>query len=186
MGTMGRRGRSACHVAIVSILGALTAMSVPSVPASAAGEVIYDDVGYDGSDPALSGVFDIRSTTRRLERGEEARYLVVTVAAAGEFSLDHTIRIDARLDARGDPGVDGVVRMWMEDMSGSGCQLTTVGGRVLQKGRLRHPTATTLSCRVKVGALRPTKVIRWAVATSQAGGPWRDAYDTAPDAGMFG
>lgn len=145
-----------------------------SLPAAA-----YVNVGYDPDD---ADIYDIRSTVRRVERGEHGRFLSLKVRTYdGSFAVDSYLHIDTRLDARGGRAADAVLSMWILDMSGSGCQLETRSGRVLKKGSFRS-NSHMVACRVPLHPLHPTKEIRWKVTTGSA-----PAYiDVAPDVGMYG
>ena len=67
---------------------------------------------------------------------------------------------------------DAIMHVWSEDMSGSGCDLTTLSGRVLKHGRLRTG-AQYASCRVPVHPLQIRKRIRWKVGMSEDVAPRR-------------
>jgi hypothetical protein len=157
--------------------GALTLAGLVSVflLASSLPAAAYMNVGYDPQD---SDSEDISSTALSVQRGEHARRLRVIVHTYDEaFWPDSYFSIDARLDARGGRAADATLHMWIMDMSGSGCELTTRSGRVLERGRFRSPDATTVVCRVRVHPLHPTKAIRWKVTIID---------DVAPDVGMYG
>src|SRR5262245_40595228 len=101
--------------------------------------VAYVDSGTDpeGDSTSETGAFDISSSTRSVVRGSHRRNLKITTRTYGpDFSIQSFIHIDARLDARGGRQADAVLHIWIEDMSGSGCQLQTRSGRLLGEGRL--------------------------------------------------
>lgn len=165
---------------IVLFAGLLaTILVVGSLPAAA-----YVDVGHDPDDSGSS--YDIRSTVRGVQRGEHARRLRLVVDTYDEvFWPGSYVMIDVRLDARGGRAADATLHMWMMDMSGSGCELTKRSGPLLGRGRFRVLDATTVVCRVRVHPLHPTKTIRWKVVTRNPD-TTRNAYDVAPNHGMYG
>jgi hypothetical protein len=76
-------------------------------------------------------------------------------------------------------------------MSGSGCQLESLSGRVLTRGRFRYVGEALegdrfdgVSCRIPVHSLHPTKAIRWNVRIIYGNG--KPVFDITPDAGMHG
>ena len=164
-------------IVLVSLVGVILATSPPAIA--------YVDVGYDARDGG-QGVYDIRSTSRIVEFGEQRRYLKVIVKIYdADFDTGSYISIDARLDANRGRPADAVVHMYIADMSGSGCDLRTAYGRRLERGKFRiNRNHKAVSCRVPTYRLRPTKTIRWKVTVSYLGGS--PVYDVAPDVGMYG
>ena len=164
--------RSALVLAGLSVI-----LLVGAMPAAA-----YVNVGYDPED---ADSYDIRSTARSVQRGEHGRRLRLVVQTHDQaFEPGSWVRIDARLDATGGRAADATLNMWIIDMSGSGCELTTRSGRLLARGHFRSPGSTTVVCRVRVHPLHPTKAIRWKVTTAYGDG--EPVYDVAPNRGMYG
>lgn len=163
---------------VLSLAGLVVLLLIAGSLSAAA----YVDVGYDADD---ADSYDIRSTARSVQRGEYSRRLRVAVHTYDEaFWPGSWVTIDAALDARGGPAADATLHMWIADMSGSGCELTTRSGRLLARGRLRSLDATTIVCRARVHPLHPTKAIRWKVTIANADG--EPVYDVAPNRGMYG
>jgi hypothetical protein len=166
-------------VALILVIG--------SLPAAA-----YVDVGYDPQGDSDGGAYDIRSTVRSVVQevhGRSLRVAIRTYEAA--FAVGSWVYVDVRLDARDGRAADAIMHMWIADMSGSGCRLETRSGRVLKKGTFRivdynfeeDEGSDTVSCRVPVRPLHPTKTIRWKVSTIYANG--EPVFDTAPNVGMY-
>ena len=166
-------------VALVLVMG--------SLPAAA-----YVDVGYDPQGDNSGGMFDIRSTVRSVVQKAHGRYLRVAVRTyEADFRVDSWVYVDVRLDARGGRAADALLHMWILDMSGSGCRLETRSGRVLKNGAFHivdynfeeDQGSDTVSCRVLVRPLHPTKTIRWKVSTISGNG--EPVFDVAPNVGMY-
>lgn len=160
----------------------------------------YEDVGYDAegdstADPDLygAGMYDIRSSERRVVRGPNHRNLTVATRVSDrDFWGGSYVSVDAMLDARGGRQADAVLHIWMMDMSGNGCELQTRGGRLIRNGSLRFvgepsgddpPHYVGVSCRVPVHRLHPTKEIRWKVSIIYGNG--EPVFDVAPNEGMY-
>lgn len=173
------------------ILGTVAALCLVVVPTPAAA---YVDVGYDaeGDSTEEGGAYDIRSSVRSVVRGPNHRNLrVATRTNDADFWPGSYVYIDAKLDARGGRAADAVLHAWILDMSGSGCQLESLSGRVLSRGRFRYVGEASegdpfdgVSCRVPVHSLHPTKAIRWNVRIIYGNG--EPVFDMAPNAGMYG
>lgn len=171
------------------MLGSVMALCLVMAPTSAAA---YVDVGYDAEGDSMEegGAYDIRSSVRSVVRGAHHRNLrVATRTRDADFWPGSYVYIGARLDARGGPAADAVLLAWILDMSGSGCQLESLSGRVLARGTFHYVGSEEgdsfdgISCSVPVHALHPTRTIRWKVSIIYGNG--EPVFDEAPDAGMY-
>ena len=168
-----------CRTAVLSAgLGVFLVLAT-SLPAAA-----YVDVGYDPDDQP-DGTYDIRSTSRRVEPAKHGRYLKVVVRIDDEDARSISSTTPGASTSESMPEVDeprdAILHLWSEDLSGSGCDVTTRSGRLLRHGSL-GTGATFARCRVPVHPLHPSKRIRWRVAMSDSGG---SVVDLAPDVGMY-
>lgn len=96
--------------------------------------------------------------------------------------------------ARGGRQAGAVLRIWIRDLKGNGCELLTRSGRLLRRGAFRFvgeregsddgsPEHYGVSCRVPVYPLQATKTIRWKASTIFGDG--EPVFDAAPNEGMF-
>ena len=175
------------------LAGITVSLVVSSTPVAA-----YVDVGHDPNGDSTSdtdvyvAAYDIRSSVRSVVHGQHGRYVrIATRTYDADFWVGSWIYVTARLDARGGRAADVILRVWILDMSGSGCQLETRSGRVLKTGVFRLVGESSedgrflgVTCRVPLHALRRTKAIRWKVLTVYGNG--EPGFDVAPNVGMYG
>ena len=174
------------------ILGSIVAVVlVGASPASA-----YVDSGTDPEgDSTHEDSYDIDSTTRSVVQGARHRNLRITTRTYGsDFQLDSWAYIAAKVDSRGGRQADAVLRIWVLDLEGNGCELVTRSGRLLSRGILQFvseregsddgtPEHFGVSCRVPMHPLPATKTIRWKVSTISGNG--EPVFDVAPNEGMY-
>jgi hypothetical protein len=174
------------HLVLGSAIG-ITLIAV-STPAAA-----YSDAGFDpeGDSAKYDGVdYDISFTRRSVVQGEGRTLKITTKTHDSVFWPGSWVYVDAKLDARGGRQADAVLSIWILEMSGSGCELQTLGGGLIRRGTFRFvgdPTEDDtyfgVTCRVPVHRLHPTKAIRWKVRTIYGNG--EPVVDAAPNEGMY-
>jgi hypothetical protein len=154
-----------------------------------AGPVLaYRDVGLDPED-AGGGFLDIRRSVRATGTDDAGRrWLRVGFRSNGEYAFIWRVRV--YLDSRDGPRFDYIMGLWEFDQSGGrGCAVHPRAGRPGKRveGTFRVNESDPekgVRCRVRLGAVHPTKRIRWRLVSIDPGPP-PDVVDRAPNGGAF-
>jgi hypothetical protein len=161
----------------------ITMLSVALV-VQAGAAFAYIDTGSDPED-AGGGFLDFRSSVRRVRTDDAGRrWLRVKFTSYGRWEF--TWRVRVLLDSRGGPRYDYQMTMWDFDQSGRRCDVRPRSGRPgeLVSGMfVRRESDSWAPCRVRLGAVHPTKRVRWRLASSEENK--RRIVDHAPGGYQF-
>lgn len=161
-----------------SVLVGLIFVLAASLPGWAAAD--YRDTFRDPDDRPPAGTDpDLRSTSRRVVTVEGRRVLIVSVRAYEEFDI--AWNITTRLDSKDGPRRDFVMYIYDADQSGRGCRFYPGGHpRDFIRGRFTQ-VADRVACRVRLGLVHATKMIRWKLSSISQ---WKGGGDDhAPNGG---
>jgi len=171
--------------ATFATIGALLVVGSLAGPASGYGAAPASRSLASGWDPDdYPYVADIQATSISIHKTGDHRSFTFKVTTYEDLDIDHVWHINTVFDTRGDTSPDYQMKMWSEDMSGSGCTVWH-SGHVSQRfaGRLSAPGGTWARCSVPVRSIRRTKSPRWWVR-----GGYGDPVDVdrAPNSGWYG
>ena len=141
----------------------------------------YSDKGTDPED-AGGGFLDFRSSVRRVRTDEQGRrWLRIKFISYGPYRYVWRVRVF--LDSRGGPRYDYKMNMWDFDQSGRGCDVRPRAGRPgkLVSGMYWTDFKYWATCRVRLGAVHPTKRIRWRLVSIEENRSDPRVVDHAPN-----
>jgi hypothetical protein len=142
----------------------------------------YQDTGFDPDDRVAMGFDpDIRSTTRFVWRDDQGlRWSKIRFTAYEPLGLYWFVTV--RLDSRGGPRLDYIMRLANADQSGRGCSIYPRGKPAQFVRGSFWQGGVAARCRVPLSFVHRTKRIRWKLRSPSG---YSGDVDVAPNGGGF-